>query len=94
MPDEDQIAIIMEDGVHRWNAWRKENPGVSPDLEGIELPQTFLNEVNFRNANLKGAHLAGASLRHADFSGANLKGANLHRADGQHAVFLDANLRG
>jgi hypothetical protein len=32
MAKDEQLEIIGEDGVHRWNAWRAENSGVSIDL--------------------------------------------------------------
>ena len=53
--------------VKAWNEWRRDNPGVTPDLRG---------------ADLSGADLRGADLRGADLYGADLRGADLRGASG------------
>jgi uncharacterized protein YjbI with pentapeptide repeats len=51
------IAILQQ-GVTAWNAWRRENPAIVPDLSW---------------ANLRGANLSEANLSEADLSGAKVK---------------------
>ena len=109
MPDEQQLELIMQDGVHAWNAWRLENPTVPTDISGAEVPNTYLEHVNFENtklnnvdlsqanlshANLRHANLFEASLISANLSGADLTGANLTGAKLQHANLTGANLSG
>jgi Pentapeptide repeats (8 copies) len=64
-------------GVDAWNAWRRENPGIKPDLKG---------------ADISGANLSAADLSGLDLSGANLRGANLSKADLSSACLREAAL--
>ena len=61
MANQEQLAILKQ-GVEAWNAWRKENEEIWPDLS---------------EANLTGADLIGADLARANLDGADLRGANL-----------------
>jgi hypothetical protein len=83
MANEEHVALLKQ-GVTPWNAWRKENPDVRPDLDW-----TVLGEANLSKANLSGAKLGGAYLVGADLRGADLRGAELHRAN-----LREADLRG
>ena len=104
MADEEQLAIIVEDGVQRWNAWLVENPRVLTDLSGADLQGFYLVAANFRGINLqdavlKGARLEGANLTAAnlagvDFSSANLTKAKLSKARLEGANLTKANLSG
>jgi hypothetical protein len=58
-------------------------------LAGIDLPNTWLKEANFKNANLSGATLAGAHLINADFTKANFANADFTNADLRFAKFND-----
>lgn len=51
------------------------------NLSGIDLHDTNLIKVDFKEANLSRANLSGTKLNNADLSRANLKGANLTGAD-------------
>ena len=75
---------ILKQGVKAWNAWRKENPDIEPDLR-----DAVLGAVALIRANLSGADLSGANLRRANLSRANLIGANLFEAD-----LIEADLSG
>ena len=84
-PNPEHLAKLKE-GVKAWNAWRKENPGVIPELQGAPLDQQVLPKAHLEFANLKGAHLRnahleGAFLGLADLRGAKLRRAHLERAD-------------
>lgn len=80
---------ILQQGVDVWNKWREENPGVKPDLIGINLPH-----ANFFGANFLGANLSRAKLVGAHFLGANLSGANLFDAYLENAYLENADLSG
>ncbi len=88
MADQQQLDLLRQ-GVKDWNAWRKQHPGIRPDLRGADL-----REANLREANLREANLSGASLKEADLSLANLSLADLSRADLSdaklHSAILDA----
>ena len=82
MANDDHIAQLKK-GVSAWDAWRKENPDIHPDLRKADLS----------GADLAGADLTGADLFMALLSPANLSGANLSRADLRGAKLGEANLQ-
>jgi uncharacterized protein YjbI with pentapeptide repeats len=88
MANDDHIAQLKK-GVDAWNTWRKENPGISPDLSGANLMRANLNQMNLQRADLRRAVLCWAKLPLADLRAANLGGAVLTEAD-----LSDADLRG
>ena len=71
---------VLKQGMHVWNAWRKSNPDIQPDLRGVDL-----SSADLRECNLFRAHLEGALLQHAHLGGANLREAHLEGADLQSA---------
>ncbi|NOZ94330.1 MAG: hypothetical protein GXP47_06280 [Acidobacteria bacterium] len=91
----------LHKGVEVWNAWRRENPAVRPDLSGEDLSEMDLRGINLGEADLKDAELFHADLseanlkmavlRGADLSGACLAGAALYKADltGAHLIETD-----
>ena len=67
MANQEHLAILAK-GVEAWNAWRRENPCVTPDLSG-----THLNAPRaFSDSGRAGADLVGADLSRANLSNANL----------------------
>jgi uncharacterized protein YjbI with pentapeptide repeats len=94
---------ILRSGVKAWNAWRKENAKLLPDLGSAKLRSARLSEVdlsrgtltraNLLNAQLTGANMCGADLRGADLSGANLGAANLKDSDLNGVDLQGADLR-
>jgi len=98
MANDEHVAILKK-GVAAWNAWRKENPNIRPDLYEADLPRANLHGANLFRANLFGADLRGADLSKANLNGvnlnglANLSGANLSNAELQNAQLDSAILR-
>src|SRR5215469_11900383 len=107
MANPDQLNILQQ-GVDAWNAWRKREPLITPDLReadlssanlrgadlcGTHLGRANLRGANLRRANLRGADLRGANLWEANLRGANLRGANLSEANLRGAKLSEANLR-
>src|SRR3954454_7624459 len=74
----------LKQGSTAWNAWRKENVSIVPDLSDADLP----------GADLRDSDLHGADLSDADLTGANLTGSDLHGADLSDVVLIGANLIG
>jgi hypothetical protein len=64
------------------------------NLQGADLSNFYLGDVNLNMANLSGANLSNASLRNASLEGANLTGANLICANLTGANLTGANLTG
>ena len=87
--ENDEHVALLKKGVAAWNAWRKENPDIDPDLFGADL-----FEANLAGADLTGASLAGADLTRANISKANLKRAQLTAATLRGADLTEADLTG
>jgi uncharacterized protein YjbI with pentapeptide repeats len=99
---------VADQGVAIWNDWRIQNPGLIPNLNGIDLSgqdwsganfsRTDFVGANLENTNLEGAILTGAlgdsgiQIGRSYFDGANLRNANLNRSDLRRANFVDADL--
>jgi len=81
-------------GVEAWNAWRRANPGVRPDLSGSHIRVRGLAGADLRDADMRGTLLPGADLSGADLSGADLSGADLMETDLRGARLSGADLRG
>ena len=77
---------ILEQGVEAWNKWRRENPGVAPDLSDADLRQRKFHGIDFRGAVLLGTRLRRTDLSGADLSVANLSGGDLSYANLAGAV--------
>jgi uncharacterized protein YjbI with pentapeptide repeats len=96
MADAEHLSLLKQ-GVEAWNRWRKENPGVRPDLHGADLGGADLREARLSGADLReaclgGAHLDGADLHGADLIRADLRRANLIRVDLSRADLRQADL--
>jgi uncharacterized protein YjbI with pentapeptide repeats len=98
---------ILEQGVEIWNAWRRENAGITPDLSdaklgwmnlrladlsGVDMDRADLGKINVSEADLFGANLRGVYLREAHLHAANLVGADLREADLSRADLSAAQL--
>jgi hypothetical protein len=96
MANEEHVAQLWK-GADRWNAWRKMNPDIVPDLSKADLSNARLNGAKLGFADLRGANLFEAWLGEADLSSAKLIGASLFRAelggaDLQFATLVEADL--
>jgi hypothetical protein len=77
----------LEEGVEAWNAWRKGNTNIRPDLGDANLSFKNLTQANFFGANLSEANLS-----EADLCEVNLQGASLDKVDLSFANLIKANL--
>jgi uncharacterized protein YjbI with pentapeptide repeats len=103
MANQKHIQILYQ-GIDSWNEWRKNNPGIVPDLSGEEfVGEDFtganftganLSETDLRNAQLPKAHLENAIIRDAHLNGADLAKADLSGAELYCSWLNYANLRG
>jgi uncharacterized protein YjbI with pentapeptide repeats len=97
--ENDEHVALLKKGVDAWNAWRRKNRNIRPDLRSADLSGADLRSADLSEAKL-GALLTGrvdltradlswADLRRADLRNAYLSGANLTKA-----FLWDANLSG
>ena len=47
-----RCGTILKKGVDAWNAWRRENPDIRPDLREADLRGANLGEADLRGADL------------------------------------------
>jgi hypothetical protein len=98
MSDRKVLLTALENrDIKSWNRWRRENPGIRPNLRGIVLQARFLASINLRDAfltksDLRRADLEGADLRGARLAGADVSLANLAAAKCEGADFSGASL--
>ncbi len=92
MANEEHVRMLQQ-GHNVWNTWRRQNPGVRPDLRGAMLYSADLTMAFLSGADISDADLRAANLRGADLSGADLSGADLRRAYLSEACFERTRLR-
>jgi curved DNA-binding protein CbpA len=87
-------------GAVAWNAWRRDNPGIVPDLNGLEVSASELQfgavqggPVDFSRTELNHAVLVHATLIDANLAGAALVDANLSDSRLNNADLRGADLR-
>jgi hypothetical protein len=85
---------LLREGVSLWNAWRKKEPPVVPDLSDASLVRKELVRANFSRAYLNRANLSEANLNAANLGGADLTDANIYGASLVGTELGGANLRG
>jgi uncharacterized protein YjbI with pentapeptide repeats len=91
MADEEHVKRLKQ-GIAESNAWRRDNPAISPDLSEANLSRAHLSHANLTGANLSGADLSSVDLRFTDLRRADLGDANLTRAKLGETVFGNVDL--
>lgn len=64
-----------------WNAWRRKNLDIRPDLREADLSEADLTDADLSEADLRDTDLTGADLTRADLSNADLRRADLTNTD-------------
>src|SRR5262245_1121977 len=91
-------VTILNKGVEAWNAWRKKNPTVKPDLRRMDLSRRDLRGADLSGADLEHAHLEETKLGYRYVPRAMVRGvlsampANLAGVDLTHADLRSADL--
>jgi uncharacterized protein YjbI with pentapeptide repeats len=98
MANEEHLARLGQ-GIEVWNAWRKAERSISPDLARADLSGRKLGGANFIQTDLDWAvlvqtDLSRADLRRAKLSCTNFNGAKLNLAHFGAADLSAADLRG
>jgi uncharacterized protein YjbI with pentapeptide repeats len=98
MQNQELVSIIRQ-GVQVWNKWRRANPKIQPNFDGLDfsrdlkdLRKADLHMTSMEGAWFNGVDLSGADLSHSRLRGANLYGANLSNATLNGAWLSQANL--
>ena len=83
-------------GAAVWNKWRRDNPGIVPDLNGLRISASELQFgiVQGGPVDFSRTELAQALLVHATLIEANLAGSVLVKADLSYGRLSKADLRG
>src|SRR5262245_17158040 len=95
MPSSEHVRKLKE-GARDWNAWRRANPRIEPQLRELNLPvghQQF-GAAQGGPIDLSQADLCRAGFEHATLIAADLTGAYLVKANLAHARLKGANLSG
>jgi hypothetical protein len=61
MANEEHVALLRQ-GVEVWNAWRRENPDIRPDLCRADLTAADLGDAHLRGADLDGTVFMNVNL--------------------------------
>ena len=99
MANDDHVAQLRK-GAVAWNAWRRENPNIRPNLYQANLTGLWRDEedrnvrADLREANLREANLSEANLRGATLSKAYLSRAYLREASLSEAILWGADVGG
>lgn len=95
MPDRPHVDVLRA-GPRVWNSWRRENPGVLPVLNDLDvsISERQFGSVQGGPIDLSLAELRRARLDQATLTEANLAGAALIDADLSDARLENADLSG
>jgi hypothetical protein len=87
---------VLRAGPRAWNTWRRENPGIVPDLNDLKVSvsERQFARVQGGPIDLRQAELRRAGLDQATLIEANLRGATLIDADLSDARLEKADLCG
>ncbi len=84
--------VLRDGGVNQRNQWRKQNPGVIPDLVEADFVKDELAGGDGTGANLYKADLRRANLFGTNLQGVNLRDANMGSAQLGFTLFGDVDL--
>ena len=81
-------------GANAWNGWRRTRAGRRPNLQGANLSNIDLNDMNLRSVVLREAELSGSRLTDVDLTHSDLQGVRGFDTDLSSAVLEHCDLRG
>ncbi len=94
MANPEQVALLLQGNIEEWNSWRREHPGLIPNLYKADLNKSDLSGPSGNGANLYRANLESANLFGSNLQGVNLRDAKLQGASLGFTVFGNTNLTG
>ena len=81
---------LLQQGVHKWNIWRKKFSDITPKLVGVAIPRGDYSGLDLRDMDLSKSNFSEAALYKADLSGATATGAVFAEAELSRATLLGA----
>ena len=90
MANPEHVEMLVNSTKDRWNAWRKADRDVQPDLSGIKFAEKLLGKTDLderRLVDLAGVDLSRANLQDADFTALNIDDADLRVSNLRGATF-------
>jgi uncharacterized protein YjbI with pentapeptide repeats len=87
-----ELVGILRQGVQVWNKWRRANPQIQPNLDGLDFSRDLrdLRKADLHMTSMEGAWFMGVNLSRANLSHSRLRGANLYGADLSKAILNGA----
>lgn len=87
-----ELVGILRQGVQVWNKWRRANPQIQPNLDGLDFSRDLkdLQKADLHMTSMEGAWFNGVNLSRANLSHSSLRGANLYHANLSHATLNGA----
>jgi uncharacterized protein YjbI with pentapeptide repeats len=92
MPNPEHVALIKS-GIDSWNAWRRANPEIVPNLSGADLPDLAAHGVDLSGAVLDRIRLDGANLISSTFENASANESSLSHASLNDCILRHADFR-
>jgi uncharacterized protein YjbI with pentapeptide repeats/class 3 adenylate cyclase len=89
-----ELVELIKSGAQTWNEWKANAAKQARILDGIELTDLKLDNIDLSGVSLQGAVLRRCSLKNARFISANLSNASLQHSDLSGARFIAATLKG
>jgi uncharacterized protein YjbI with pentapeptide repeats len=89
MANQEQLDLLKK-GVQAWNAWREQNPSITPDLSDAWLQDFDFSGANFQGANLTNATFQNATLPH----GMRNEMTNKQASQKRREIFFQGRERG
>jgi len=83
---------LFHDGAKEWNKWRQSNPDRVPDLNGVRLKESNIENYDFSKMNFKLRFFKNSKIRNINFSFAKLKASTFEGANIESSSFVNADL--
>ena len=90
MANPEHVEMLVNSTKDQWNAWRKTDRDLQPDLSGVKFAEILLGKTDRDErllVDLSGIDLSRAKLQDADFTAINIDDADLRFADLSDATF-------
>ncbi|WP_026941349.1 toll/interleukin-1 receptor domain-containing protein [Hellea balneolensis] len=87
---------LLHAGPEKWNIWRRENPGILPDLSGLDRPKdspTYTG-YDFSKTSFARAALHGSAFIDCNFSNSDFRGIQAQGTYWRNSNFANAHISG
>ncbi len=88
------FEALKANDIQLWNDWRQENHARTIYLDGVDLSNQNLSNIDLTNTYLRGAVFFRSNLAKANLIGASIQNAYMSASDLSGALLEDIDLRG